>query len=298
VWGIYSSQRRADDAVDMSAAADPGIPDWRAVELPDSWPDQLTLRRPAGIWRWLRCFFGARQRIELPAGLPGCRELPRYVLQGFHNLPNGNYSKRITRSYIVGFDRVMLGRMKAARRRLAEYLAGSASALDVGTGGGRTAAALRDSGVADVWGIDPSPYMLQHAAADRPDVRFVQGLAEKTGFPDQRFDAVAVCFVLHEIPVGYLARCFTELRRILKPGGRLAICEPSSAQLKGSFWSQLRRHGFAGAYFHLLARVVHEPFVRAWHRADVAALLARAGLELVSDANEPPVRFLVARRSA
>ena len=280
----------------MQFAFDPEIPDWGAVQLPDAWPDRVTFRRPTGIWRWIRCFFGGRQRIELPADLPGGAALPRYVLQGFHNLPNGNYSKRLTRSYIVGFDRAMLGQMKGARRRLAEYLGGAQVALDVGTGGGRTAAALRESGVAEVWGIDPSPYMLQHAAADHPDVHFVQGLAERTGFPDERFDAIAVCFVFHEIPARYLARCFEELRRILKPGGHIAICEPSSAQLRGSFWSQLFRHGFVRAYFHLLARIVYEPFVRAWHRADVAALLARAGLEPVSDENEPPVRFILARK--
>src|SRR5262245_42098860 len=182
----------------MRGVVDPEIPDWRNVELPDAWPDRVSLRRPSGVWRWIRCMFGRRQRIELPPGLPGGAELPRYALQAFHNLPNGNYSKRLTRSYVVGFDRAMLGQMKPARRRLAEYLKGASAALDVGTGGGRTAAALRASGVGEVWGLDPSPYMLQHAAADHPDIQFVQGLAEKTGFPDQRFDAIAVCFVLHE----------------------------------------------------------------------------------------------------
>jgi ubiquinone/menaquinone biosynthesis C-methylase UbiE len=293
---VSSSRSESRHAGLTPPGADPVSPDWRRVELPDAWPDRVALRRPSSVWRWVRCILGARQRLELPAGLPGGAELPRYALQGFHNLPNGNFSKRATRSYITGFDRVMLGRMKAARRRLADYLAGATAALDVGTGGGRTAAALRERGVAEVWGIDPSPYMLQHAAAEHPDVRFVQGLAEKTGFPDERFDAIAVCFVLHEIPVGYLARCFAELRRILKPGGRLAICEPSRAQLKGGFWSQLFRHGVTRAYFNLLARFVHEPFVRAWHRADVGALLARAGLELETDASEPPVRFLLARK--
>jgi ubiquinone/menaquinone biosynthesis C-methylase UbiE len=277
---------------------DPEVPDWRALELPDTWPDRLSLRRPSQIWRWIRCMLGARQRVELPAGLPGVEALPRYVLEAFHNLPNGNYSKHVTRNYLNGFDRVMLGQMKRARRRLAGYLAGSQWALDVGTGGGRTAAALRESGVSEVWGIDPSPYMLQHAASDHPELRFVQGLAEKTGFPDERFDAVAVCFVFHEIPVRHLGRCLGELRRILKPGGRIAICEPSSAQLGRSFWSQLYRHGFVRAYFHLLASFVYEPFVRAFHRADVGALLRDAGFESIRDENEPPVRFLFARKAA
>jgi len=281
----------------MSAAAvDPRAPDWRTIELPDAWPDRVSWRRPAVIWRWLRCLFGARQLDALPAGMPGREGVPDYALQAFHNLPNGNFSRRATRGYIVGFDRAMLGRMTAARRRLAEYLAGSQAALDVGTGGGRTAAALRASGVREVWGVDPSPYMLQHAAREHAEIRFVQGSAENTGFPDARFDAIAVCFVLHEIPARYLARCLAELRRILKPGGRVAICEPSSAQLGGGFWAQLRAHGFVRAYFHLLARVVYEPFVRAWHRIDVPALLVAAGFEVVGDEQDPPVRFLLARK--
>jgi len=288
---------RAGDAVSTTPPLDPPIPDWRAVELPDAWPDRLSVRRPSEIWRWLRCFLGARQRVELPSGMPGAAELPRYVLQGFHNLPNGNFSKAVTRNYVVGFDRVMLGRMKRARRRLAAYLAGSRAVLDVGTGGGRTAATLRAGGVPEVWGIDPSPYLLKHAASDHPDVRFVQGLAEKTGFPDRRFDAVAICFVLHEIPARVLARCFAEIGRVLQPGGRLAICEPSSAQLGGGFWSHLFRHGPLRAYFHLLARFVYEPFVRSWHRADVAALLADAGFQLEGEESEPPVRFLLARKT-
>jgi len=166
---------RAGHAASTTPPADPPVPDWRAIELPDAWPDRLSVRRPAEAWRWIRCFLGARQRVELPPGLPGAGRLPRYVLQGFHNLPNGNFSKTVTRSYVTGFDRVMLGRMRAARRRLAGYLAGSRAALDVGTGGGRTAAALRASGVPEVWAIDPSPYLLKHAASDHPDIRFVQG---------------------------------------------------------------------------------------------------------------------------
>jgi SAM-dependent methyltransferase len=281
----------------MSAAAvDPPAPDWRTIELPDAWPDQVSLRRPRVVWRWLRCLFGARQRVELPAGMPGREGVPAYALQAFHNLPNGNFSRRGTRGYIVGFDRAMLGCMAPARRRLAAYLTGARAALDVGTGGGRTAAALSASGIPEVWGIDPSPYMLKHAAREHPGVRFAQGIAEKTGFPDGRFDAIAVCFVLHEIPGRYLRRCLAELHRVLAPGGRIAICEPSGAQLEGGFWRQLRRHGLRRAYFNLVARFVYEPFVRAWHRLDMQARLGAAGFEVTADEQDPPVRFLLARK--
>ena len=146
--------------------------------------------------------------------------------------------------------------------------------------------------------MDPSPYMLKHAATEHAEIRFVQGSAESTGFPDGRFDAIAVCFVLHEIPIRYLAPCLTELHRILVPGGRIAICEPSSAQFEGGFWRQLCRHGLRHAYFNLLARFVYEPFVRAWHRIDVRARLGEAGFEVLGDEQDPPVRFVLARKPA
>src|SRR5690606_25206123 len=91
------------------AVADPRVPDWRSLELPDPWPDRLDLRRPRHLWQFLRCITGRRQRVQLPDNLPGRDALPKYVLQEFHNLPNGNYSKKVTRGYITGFDRVMLG---------------------------------------------------------------------------------------------------------------------------------------------------------------------------------------------
>ena len=158
--------------------ADPSVPDWGGLELPDSWPDRLDLRRPRQLLALLRRTVASRRsRVQLPAQMPGAELLPKYLLQEFHNLPNGNYSRRISRGYITGFDRVMLGHMRTARTRLADFLRGCDSAIDIGCGGGRTAAALHAAGVREVWGLDPSPYLLQHAAHDFPQLRFVQGLA-------------------------------------------------------------------------------------------------------------------------
>lgn len=279
-----------------SAVADPRVPDWPSLDLPDTWPDQLDLRRPRHLWRFLRGIAGKRQRIQLPEAMPGRELLPKYLLQEFHNLPNGNYSKKVTRGYITGFDRVMLGQMCLARGRLAGYLAGCRSALDVGCAGGRTAAALKAAGVPEVWGIDPSPYLLQHAARDFPGVRFVQGVAERTGFAAGRFDGIAACFLLHELPPRYLEQALAEFHRILAPGGRLAICEPSRLQMSGSLRQLWRSSGWRGLYFHLLARFLHEPFVHAWHRCDARELFARCGFELEVDEERLPLRYLFARR--
>lgn len=279
-------------------AADPPAPNWAGVELPATWPDLLDLRRPRQLLQLLRCVVDRRRsrRVQLPERLPGAELLPKYLLQEFHNLPNGNYSRRISRGYITGFDRMMLGHMTTARARLANFLRGSDSAIDIGCGGGRTAAALHAVGVRDVWGLDASPYLLQHAALDHPQVRFVQGLAEQTGFADNRFDGIAACFLLHELPPRHLERALAEFARILRPGGKLAICEPSPLQLRRPGWQLWRRDVWRAHYFHLLARLVHEPFLDAWHRCDMRQLFAAHGFELIGDEQQLPLAFLFARK--
>lgn len=277
--------------------ADPPVPDWTQLNLPDAWPDEL-IARPLEAWRLIVRIFGKRRRVQVPDDMPGREWLPKYILQEFHSLPNGNYSKRLTHGYITGFDRVMLGRMRRAREHIADVLRGCTSVLDVGCGGGRTAALLRARGIPDVWGLDPSPYLLQHAARAFPEVKFVQGIAERTVFRAARFDGIAACFLLHEMPPAYIERALAEFHRILRPNGLLAICEPSPIQMQLSPWRLLRRDGLLGCYFWLLARLVHEPFVDAWHRRSAADMLTVAGFDVLSDSHEMPVRHILARRRA
>jgi hypothetical protein len=86
--------------------------DWANLTLPDTWPDQLNLRNPVSIARLLTYLFRKRQKVVIPRDLPGVEGIPEYVLQEFHNLPNGNYSDVLTRGYITGFDASMLGQMR------------------------------------------------------------------------------------------------------------------------------------------------------------------------------------------
>lgn len=278
--------------------------DWAGIPLPDTWPDRLNLLHPLDLWQLARHALGlVRAPVELPADLPGRERIPKYILQEFHNLPNGNYSRRFTRGYITGFDRVMLGQISKSHREIAAQLASNddvrtGSVLDAGCGGGGLAGALQQAGIADVWGLDPSPYLLQHAARDWPSVRFVQRIAEDTGFGDDCFNAVTACFLLHEIPPRHLDRCIAEFARILKPGGLLAICEPSPLQLQQDHVTLWRQHGWRGIYFYVLAQFVYEPFLKAWHQQDLPALFSRHGFELQRNEVDVPMRHLLARKLA
>ncbi|MCC6765363.1 MAG: class I SAM-dependent methyltransferase [Deltaproteobacteria bacterium] len=279
------------------AERDPVAVDWSIVSLPDAWPDELDLRRPAHLVAYVRGWLGARRKVVVPADLPGGDRLPAYLRQEFHHLPNGVYSKRHADSYARWFDRLMLGDTVRARARLAAELAGCRATLDVGCGSGGLAAAMRAAGVPEVWGLDPSPYLLQLAARAHRGIRFVQGLAERTGFPAQRFEGIGACFLFHELPPRAADAALVELHRILVPGGRLVIAEPSPTQFRVRAWRALaRREGRRGLYFAAMAKWMYEPFVAGWHGRAVASWLAAHGFRVLGDERGVPIRFVSAVR--
>ena len=94
--------------------------------------------------------------------------------------------------------------------------------LDAGCGSGPLFAALRDRG-AIVTGIDKSAGMLEQARRRLGDDADLQ-VAELGGplpFPDDTFDDVTACLVLHYLEDWGPA--LAGLRRVLKPGGRLIV---------------------------------------------------------------------------
>lgn len=270
---------------------------WRSAELPDSWPDDARInlaKRLATIFRQL--ITRKVKRVELPDNLPGIENLPKYVLQEFHSLPNGNYSKNIAAGYAHSFDKVMLNTVKNKRDEMARRFANVNRALDIGCGGGHMARALKDAGINDVWGLEPSPYLLQLAAIEHPDIKLIQGVAENIGLPDNSVDLVTASFVFHEIPPRYADEVLKELHRVLKPGGTLLFIEPSPIQMANSRWQLFKTYGFKGLYFHAVASHVFEPFIKAWHQRQLDQWLPAHGFQILEDDNVMPLRTVVCRR--
>jgi SAM-dependent methyltransferase len=78
--------------------------------------------------------------------------------------------------------------------------------LDAGTGTGAFAAALAERWAAKVWGVDPSPEMLEVARARVPSsVGLKQGWAEALPFRDGWFERVVMRLVAHLVdrPVAF-----------------------------------------------------------------------------------------------
>jgi SAM-dependent methyltransferase len=121
--------------------------------------------------------------------------------------------------------------------------------LDAGCGSGLLFAALRDRG-AIVTGFDKSAGMLELARrrlGDDADLR-VADLGSPLPFPDDTFDDVTASLVLHYLEDWGPA--LAELRRVLRPGGRLiaSVEHPFAISLMH------REAGLKGDYFAISNR--------------------------------------------
>jgi 2-polyprenyl-6-hydroxyphenyl methylase/3-demethylubiquinone-9 3-methyltransferase len=113
----------------------------------------------------------------------------------------------------------------AALRRVLAPLAGR-RVLDLGCGKGRFAARLWGEG-AEVVGLDISAAML--AAAPERGLGRVRGSARRLPFADRSFDAVVAVEVFEHLAA--LDDVLREVRRVLRPGGTLAVLDKNAVAL-------------------------------------------------------------------
>ena len=95
--------------------------------------------------------------------------------------------------------------------------------LDACCGTGDLAVAARKAGAGDVVGLDFSERMLERARRKAPELEWVQGDVLALPFADASFDSAIVGFGVRN--VDDLEAALKELRRVLRPGGRMGILE-------------------------------------------------------------------------
>lgn len=157
--------------------------------------------------------------------------------------------------------------------------------LDIGCGAGPLAERLAQGG-ARVSGFDSSARMIEiagHRLNDNVDLQ-VADLAEPLPYGDDSFDVACASLVLHYL--ADWADSLTEIRRVLRPGGRLvaSVNHPLLFALMERRYFGIEQyedtHTFAGS----------EATLTMWHHTldDISQAIARSGLRLVS-LHEPPV---------
>ena len=140
------------------------------------------------------------------------------------------------------------GEMRDKVLRLARLSSGE-TVLDIGCGTGTLAIrAKRQVGQnGNVCGIDASREMLARAAKKARkaglEVDFRNALVESMSFHDGQFDVVLSTLMLHHLPGNLRSQCAAEVRRVLKPGGRLLAIDFGTAPGKKGIVAHFHRHG-------------------------------------------------------
>ena len=117
----------------------------------------------------------------------------------------------------------------------------SGRVFEMGAGGGLNQRFYERGKVSGFAGIDPSGRLLEYARASARergwDADIRHGFGEAIPFDDASFDTVVCTFTM--CSVNEQARVLAEMRRILKPGGRLLFLEHGRAPDAGVYrWQQ------------------------------------------------------------
>jgi ubiquinone/menaquinone biosynthesis C-methylase UbiE len=148
--------------------------------------------------------------------------------------------------------------------------------LDVATGRGSFVGTLERSlqSYTEIVGIDVDDRFLKAAQSSYGEgrIRFIQMDAERQGFQDGSFDTVGAAKSLHhwiDVP-----QVLGEMKRVLKPGGRLVVCDMHQDVQTEAQRTDMDIHHL-GADVHSLRGFTHN---RTFRRQEIVDLVEGLGL--------------------
>lgn len=161
-----------------------------------------------------------------------------------------------------------LGQARRLRRKTIEFaqVAPGERVLDVGCGTGDLTLLAKESAgsTAQVCGVDASPEMIEvacrKAVRQQADVDFRVGVVEQLPYPDNSFDVVLSSLMMHHLPADLKPKALAEIRRVLKPNGRVVIVDFTGLLEQQGVVALVKTAGFAqvetrGLWFNVLGLV-------------------------------------------
>jgi ubiquinone/menaquinone biosynthesis C-methylase UbiE len=153
-------------------------------------------------------------------------------------------------------------------RFLCDHVRGGDRALDNGCGDGRFTSLLAEVG-AEAIGVDVAETALRRARAAHPGIRFVRTPFEgPLPFDDNAFDVVWASEVIEH--VADTARWLSEVRRVLRPGGRLLVTTPNHPRLAILIGGLERYADPLSDHLHLYTRRSLQQLLEEFHFGQIA----------------------------
>jgi SAM-dependent methyltransferase len=147
------------------------------------------------------------------------------------------------------------------RRRVASELPSEGVTVDVGCGTGTFAIGLaRERADALITGVDGDPEVLALARGKdgSSKVEWREGLAQSLPIDDAAADVVTTSLVIHHLLPGEKGEALAEMKRVLRPGGRLHVADwgvPHDPLMSGLFYVAQAVDGFERTREHRAGRL-------------------------------------------
>jgi ubiquinone/menaquinone biosynthesis C-methylase UbiE len=147
---------------------------------------------------------------------------------------------------------------------------------------------------AQLTGLDLSPYFLaianyrsqQRQSSQSPQINWVHAAGESTGLPAHSFDLISLFLICHELPQTATREIFQEAKRLLKPGGQIAIMDMNP---QSEIYAQM-------APYILTLLKSTEPYLDRYFTLDIAQELVNVGFQAPTiTANTPRHRTVIAK---
>lgn len=147
--------------------------------------------------------------------------------------------------------------------------------LDVGTGTGDFLVVLEEAFTkAKITGVDPNIESIKQAKSLFPEVDFKKMSAEDLNFKSNSFDLISISMALHHLPE--IEKAFTEILRVLKPGGWIIVSELFSDNLNPAQEVHKMFHHFRSKTDRILGVSHNETFPKN----EILEMLKKAGIDI------------------
>ena len=150
---------------------------------------------------------------------------------------------------------------------------GKGRILDLGCGPGINSGYI-DSKHFDVEGVDLSQKMIAQASMTYPNIKFHLADMTQINFPSQSFDGIFASYSIIHLPKEKIPAFFTELHRILRPGGLLYVSVQCGKSTEG---------------FYSHPSIPDEPlFLNIFSKEEVTELFYKYGFQIISQHEKLP----------